>query len=194
MPRNSLGPKINFRFLSARSALVAVRSPSLSISRLAISAAFGAPFVRSRDPEGPAVRARSSNPRIASGREGGGCRWATQASRALSRAGLRRSVILSSRTLAFGRLPRLLFGVCRLAINGGSRLRSVIRSILHRFFVVTPAAWRCSPRSPSTYCRNLTFTFVLAPFRQTVSVMEFRGAVPRRALLRSSTVFIGLPA
>ena len=40
MPRNSFGPKINFRFLLARSSFVAVRSPSLSISRPAMSAAL----------------------------------------------------------------------------------------------------------------------------------------------------------
>jgi hypothetical protein len=93
MPRNSFGPKINFRFLSARSSLVAVRSPSLSISRPAMSAAL----------------------------------------------------VVSLRTEVFVRLPRRPFEISRF-FTPGSRSSVSFRSILHRFFVTTPAASQCSPR------------------------------------------------
>jgi hypothetical protein len=81
MPRNSFGPEINLRFRVARSSSVADLSPSLLISRLAISAALGAPLLRARGAEGSAMRARSSRRRIASGRESPGSWSAIQPSR-----------------------------------------------------------------------------------------------------------------
>jgi hypothetical protein len=70
MLRNSFGPEINVRFRRARSSSVAASSPSLLISRLAISAALGAPLLRARGAGGSAAMARSTRRRMASARPG----------------------------------------------------------------------------------------------------------------------------